>query len=142
MEGNSDEIEKIFSAKKHLPILGNEKFIDSIRSLKPVIQIPLEITGKHATRATIGEIIKAVSSTTHIKIDAILSVKKIINIARELVILIAKNNYGYELSEIAAVMNIKAASSVSASTSRTAKRLKNKLELQYSLKRALELLNN
>ncbi len=46
------------------------------------------------------------------------------NVSRELVIYIAKNNYAYQLAEIAECLNMNACSSVSAASNRTSRRMK------------------
>lgn len=140
-EGNSEEIEKIFSSQQQTAIIGNKNFIKSIRSLKAVKPGSFNPTDNPTSRPSLHNITDVVSKVTRISRDAILSVTKNRNNARELVILIAKNYYAYDLAEIAAIMNMKAISSVSSSASRTVKRLKNDSDLQDALERAFKLLN-
>lgn len=142
LEGNSAEIEKIFSCKQQEAIIGNKKFIKSIQSLKSVKQEQFEPTESRVIRPSLLDIINAVSSITCTSSANILTVKKVKNNARELVIVIAKNYYAYELAEIAALMKMNAVSSVSSSALRTVKRLKDDFELNDALIRTLELLNN
>jgi len=130
MQGNSAELEDIYSSEKSPPIIGDDEFIEKLKSKKNYYSISEEVTDKRFLRPSIEDIIQVVSKVTGDDPNIICSKKRAVkNPSREIVMLIAKSHYAYKLVEISKVMHMSSYSSVSSATFRTSRKISNSPEL-------------